>query len=358
MDAFSRILAAAGIRTASSPARGVWASMWGEFATNTTYPSGLRAMVPEFVSREWRKVQYGVPSPQQRSLYTEGEGIVGSWERPYADAMNGRWSKMLQPQIPLAWLIALTTPITGREYRTYYLQSDATNERFKRVLESTNIPTLKLVGAERVVNLHKYGGGIEATYETLRYQRIDKIALHIQQLAARAEAEKVSQILDIMVSGDGNSGTGAIAHTQTGLHSGSTAGTLTLTAYLNYLMQFESPYRATGIIGRNADVLKVMLLSTGSANIPLAFLAATFGSVRPVNQDMANLPIAWHSDAPASTLVAFDGNYAVERVVEIGSTITEVEKYVKQQVEGIYMTETEGYAKMDVNAVRTLDISS
>ena len=357
MDAFQRVLAAGGIVTKSDPLRGIWASRWGDLASNKQH-SGLRSLVPEFVARQWRMVQHGQPQMQQRSLYTSGDGIIGSWERPYADAASGRWDKLLAPQIPLSWLIAITTPISESEYRIYYLQEDTTEERQSRISEGANIPVMMLKGAEHVVNLLKYGGGLEATYEVMRRQRIDKMSMHIQRMAVRSEVDKVSQILGVMVNGDGNSGTGAIAHTQTGLHSGSSSGTLTLRAYLNFLMQFEGPYMCTGIIAQNQKALDVQLLDTGNANIPLAFLSGTFGSVTPVNQAQANTPIAWTADAPANKLVGFDGRLAIERVVEIGSTIAEVERYVRRQTEAIYMTETEGFGKMDKNSVRTLDINS
>lgn len=358
MDAFTRALAGAGIVTKSDPYNGIWASRWIDItdSKHKEFGTALRALAPEFVARTWRKVQFG--GRQRRDLYVAGEGAEGSWERPYADAASARWDTEIAPQIPLDWMVAITTPITSGEYRIYYLTENAADTRTARVAEGTNIPTMTLTGAEHVVNLLKYGGGIEATYEAIRRQRVDKMSMHLRRMAVRAEVDKVSQILGVMVNGDGNSGTGALAHTQTGLHSGSAGGTLTLEAWLAFLQKFEQPYRCTGVIGQNGSTLKLFLLDTGSANIPLAFLSGHLGSVVPVNQDMARTPVAWSSDAPASTLVGFDGTAAIERVVEIGSSISEVEKYVKKQTEAIYMTVVEGFGKLDKNSVRTLDISS
>ena len=60
---------------------------------------------------------------------------------------------------------------------------------------------------------------------------------------------------------------------------------------------------------------------------------------------------------PASKIVAFDNRMAVERIVEIGANINEVDNFIGNQTQLMTMTEVEGFGIDDPNAVKILDIS-
>lgn len=351
-DAFERLMKEAGIRTKSDPVAGYWASNAGAF----TRSAGTKALLTEFFARNWRKVSMG----GERAILLSDAGTAGSWERPYADAMMPRPSQRVEAAIPLSELVAMTTPIDSDSYRSYYMTYDAEQLRQFRVGESADIPIATISGSENNIRLQKYGRGLRASYEDLRRMRVDKLAYYIQWMAVQSEIDKVAAALTVLVNGDGNSGTTPTTHNLTTLDSAATAGTLTIKGWLSYKMQFAQPYTITTSLMQEAVALQVALLNTGSANVPL--VSANLGNlgtgVRPINQFADNVGYGWTSEAPTLKIVGFDRRFALERVTEIGSEIAEMERFITNQTQVMVMSEVEGYATLDANAVKILDVNA
>lgn len=356
LDSFERLLQSAGIATKNQPRYGRYADTFESFFKN----ENTRALLPEWWLRQYRKVSH--QTPEQRAAFLSEDYAAGGWERPYAMADMLRVQKQLQAAIPLAALVAQTTPIDGDTYRAAYLNQAGNESSFRmvRVGESAKIPTMKVSTADRTVTLYKYGRSLDASYEVLRRQRMDKIALFIQLMAIQAEVDKVATVIDVVVNGDGNSGTSAETHNLTTLDAAATAGTLTLKGWLAFQMEFENPYMLGVALAPSAMALQVMLLSAGTANYPIvSFGNMPIGGVTPINQDFAGpVPLGWTSDAPANKIVGWDPRMTVERVFEIGAEIAEVERFTKTQIQSLTMTETEGYAIMDAGASHVLVVNA
>ena len=354
LDAFERMLQQAGIRTVSDPVSGYWASSAEEF----TRTPAARMLATEFFARQWRKASFA--NRQERAILLSGDALVGSFERPYADAMRPRESQQIAPAIPLAELVAMTTAIDSDAYRSYYLTYNAAQLRSYRVGESAEIPIATVASSEHTVRLHKYGRGMRASYEDLRRMRVDKLAWHIRMMAVQAEIDKVAAAITTLVNGDGNSGTTPTSYNLTTLDSGASAGTLTVKGWLSFKMQFAQPYVLTTSLSTEAITLQQVMLNTGSANVPL--VAANLGNLgtgmQPINTFADTTRYGWTSDAPANKIVGFDNRFALERVTEIGSQISEMERYVTNQTQEIVMSEVEGYSILDGNATKILTVNA
>lgn len=355
LDAFGRLLQAADIRVNSLPEYGVQASTYEEFNRNEQ----TRALIPEWLLREWRAVQTGRPF-STRALYSTADGAVGSWERPYAEAMAARTNQQVAPAIPLSELVAITTPINASEYRAYYLENDATKTGMVRVAEGAEVPRVKLTGAEHVINLLKYGRALEASYELLRRQRVDRLALTVRLMAVQAEVDKVGSILSVMVNGDGNNNA-PTTYNLTTLDAAASAGTLSLKGWLAFKMKFANPYVMTGALAQEATALQMLLLNTGSANVPLVNVQqpSGLGAFTQMNSGLRDsVALGWTADAPALKIVGFDRRFAIERVVDVGATITEIEQFITRQVQVLVVTEAEGYAIIEKNAINILNVNA
>src|SRR5262249_153995 len=148
LDAFSRLIKCAGIRTQSLPDIGLFADRFDQFEKNDC----TRALVPEWIARQWRRASLGLSS---RAVYVSDDNALNPLMGPYADAAQIRTTKQLAPAIPLSTLVAMTTPIDTDAYRAYYLQDDASQQRMVRVAEGGEIPKAKLVGSDRTIPLYK-----------------------------------------------------------------------------------------------------------------------------------------------------------------------------------------------------------
>lgn len=354
LDAFGRQLREANIVTRSDPKAGYWASNASLFFET----DAGRALYPEFFTRQWREVAFG--TPQQRAILLSSDGIVGGWDRPYTDAAMPRWNDQFTPAIPLSELVAMTTPISGEDYRSLYMTYDAEQLRMFRVGESAEIPMATLVTSERAIRLRKYGRGLRATYEQLRRMRVDRLAWWIRWMALQSEVDKVAAALTVLVSGDGNANTAATEYDLTTLDPAATAGTLSLKAWLAFRLQFNPPYMLTTALAQIDETLQLILLNSGSANVPLAGLnlAGIGSNLTPINTTADGVRYGWTSEAPNDYIVGFDRRFALEHVMEIGSEISETERFITSQTSMITFTENSAFAIIDPEAAKTLDLET
>jgi hypothetical protein len=358
LDAFERLVKEAEIVTQSDMARGYYASEFQAFDADET----TRALVPEFLNRTWKSVSHGQRF-STRAIYASNDNPLNTLMNPYVDAPGIR-GQQLTPAIPLNELVAMTTPIDSDAYRAYYLlDSDlpAAQLRMVRIGEAAEVPRVKLVGGEHTIRLHKFGRALEVSYETLRRQRIDMVAFHVARMAVQAEKDRVAAAMDVIINGDGNSNTAATSVSLSTLDSSAPANTLTLKAWLAFRMKFVNPYFPTTALAQDSVALQMMLLNTGSANLPLVTMQGFAGNfnIRPINPGLADgLALGWTADAPANKIVAFDRRMALQRVTEVGSDITEVERWTTKQTQTLTMTEVEGFAIIDAGATKILDLSS
>lgn len=352
LDAFQRQLKKAGIITRNNPRAGFWASRAEVFFKTTAG----RALYPEFFAREWRSVVFA--TPQQRAIQLSSDAILGNQERPWAEA-GPYWNNQFAPAIPLSELVAQTSAIQGEDYRSLYMTYDAEALRLYRIGESAEIPMATLDVSRRANQLHKYGRGLRFSYEALRRMRVDKLAWWIRWQALQSEIDKVSAALTVLVAGDGNSGTAATEVDLTDMHPTATPPTLTLQAWINFRMQFTQPYVMTTALMQADEALQVIMLNAGTANMPLAGLnlAGIGNSLTPINPVSDGIRYGWTAEAPDAKIIGFDNRFALEHVTEIGSEITETDKFITNQTEVITMTETSGFGIIDPAATRVLDLA-
>lgn len=357
LDGFQRVLRAAGIVMQSSADEGYVADTFAKWDDHPT----ARGLIPEWMHRIWRRTASGKANDMQtRAVYTSLDTGQGTVLQPISFATDPRYQQ-IAPAIPLSELVARITPIDGGTYEAFYLVNDAPSQRMARVAQGTEIPRVKIVGGDHIFRLKKYGRVIEATYEMLRRQRIDMVQLHIQRIAVQAETDKVAAALDIMVNGDGNSGTAATNYNLTSLDAAAVSGTLTLKAWIAFRTKFQNPYAMTHALAQDAMAQQLLLLNIGSANIPLVALPPMggFGQFTPINPQLADgVRLGLTSDAPANKIVGFDHRFALELVTEIGADIQEIERFVTRQVQAVVLSENNTFAVLDGQAVRVLTVNA
>ena len=353
LDAYQRQLRECGIRTNSFPEQGIWASEASVFFDTTEG----RALYPEFFAREWRKISYA--NRNERAILLSSDAIVGNWDRPYFDAAGPLWNNQFAPAIPLNEIVARTTPISGEDYRSLYMTYDEDELRLFRVGESAEIPLATLTSSPRSIRLKKYGRGLKATYEQMRRSRVDTLAWWIRWQAVQSEIDKLAAALAILVAGDGNSGTGATEYNLLTLDPTATAGELSVLGWTKFRMQFAPPYVMTTALAQIDETLQIITLNLGTANIPLQGynLGGIGNSLTPINATADGIRYGWLDEAPNQKIVGFDRRAALEQVVEIGSEITETERFITNQTQVMVMTENNAFAVLDPAASKVLDLA-
>lgn len=357
LDAFERVLRAAGIVTNPIPEMGIEASTYGE-ATDTPQK---RAMMMEWAARVWRSTRQ-MSAEQKRAILLSGDAAINTLVNQYFDDTTPRTKRLVAP-IPLNLIVARSTGIRGTDYRSLYIVDDLNTDayRLKRVMEGAEIPKTTLVTGEHTIQIHKFGRALLATYEQLRRQRLDRIAFIIQRMALQAEVDKVSDALNTIVNGDGNANTAATVLALTALDTGAVAGTLTLKGWLTFKARFTNAYVPDVVLGTEASILQLLMLPVNTVNgIPLILLPGNdFGSLRNIGTRFgAAIGYGMTADAPALKLVTFDSANTLEEVNEIGGNVSEVERYITNQTQVMTLTEVTGFAIIDANGSKVLNINA
>lgn len=354
LDAFQRQLQQAGIIVRSDVDAGYSSDTWEDFCKDAS----TRTLAYEWVIRTAKRASGR--NPNTRAIYASSDQPTGSVIEPYVNAAQARYTQ-IAPAILLSDLVAMTTPISGDTYRAFYLTSSTTSQRFNRVAQSAEIPRATMVGADRNVTLHKYGKGLDLTYEVMRRARIDIIGLHVARMQIQTEIDRVAAAIDITVNGDGNAGSAATNSNLSTLDSTATLPNLTAKGWLTFKAQYVNPYRLTYVLAQAAPTVQLELLNLGSANIPMVAInaASGLGALNLKQQQLAEgVGLGLTSDAPTLKLVGLDSRFGLEHVTEIGADITEMERFRERQVETIFLSYVDAFIVLDAAANRTLTLNA
>lgn len=316
LDAFERQLKAQKIYTKTVFNKGIFASPMEAFMR--TEESAV--LFPEFVARTVR------------------EAIVEDTMLPY--------------------LIGVDTPINTDSYRTFYVDDQPTKQSKRRVTEAAELPRVTIKGREQTVKIYKYGRAIEASYEVLRRMQVDMLALHVRRIAMQTAKDKVAEIIDVIKNGDGNNNAATVI-AQKDLTT-ATAKKLAAEGLLRFLMEFEE-FPCDTLIGSKDTFVQMVLtnLPTVTTTDLLKFLS--LGATSGVTINSPQLPsgvirVFWHKDIGKWQIYGLNRANGIEQIQEVGSDITEADKFITRQTSVLTVSENNGYSKIFKEATKILDI--
>lgn len=322
LDAFERLMKEAGIVTQSIPEKNIFSSKVETFyRTNEN-----RVLFPEYVARTL------VQAMKQFPLYN--------------------------------YLVAQRTPIDSNVYKASYLDlDDAKNKKateMRRVTEASDLPVAKLRLGSTAVSFYKYGRAVEASYEALRRMDIELFKRHINRIGIDAASNKIDEILAVIKDGDGNNNA-APSHKVKDFDAQAT--TITRTAWIKFLLKFY-PYGANTVVA-NVDgllqILEVLYPKFEVASKMDELLANGLNVKTTLPQGLiANTTLLYAPEAAKiggkEAIYAFDRNNCIEELFEVGSSIQEADKFIKNQTETLTVSENSGFRKIFKDSARILTI--
>lgn len=238
-------------------------------------------------------------------------------------------------------ITAAQTVIDGIDYRaitatTEVLGNDNTGAEGKS-LRAVNVCT-----NNSLVSLKKYGRLFSSTYESLRFQNLDVLALVFKQIGMDLAAEQISDAVSVLVS------TGASAASKV---TAATPGTLAYADLLS-LWSAMSPYQPNVMIAKAATIQDILALTPmQDANAGLNF-HGTGSVVTPIGAKLVM------SDAVSATnIVAIDKNFALQ-MIQSGDIKVEYDKVIEKQLDRAAVSVTVGFSRILKDAVRVLDYTA
>ena len=208
----------------------------------------------------------------------------------------------------------------------------------KDVVEGNEIPTTEVKTKEHLVNLSKRGRMLVASYEAIRFQKLDLFGVMLRQIGAYIQKQQLSDAVRVLMQGDGNNNAAPTFTVGTSPISG-TKGTLKYDQLVEFWGQFD-PFTMNTILCSTAtmtSLLKVAELQnpmTGlnfqGTGVMAAPLGAQLHRTSAVEEDM---------------IIGIDSRYALE-LVRAGDVLVEYDKLIDRQLERAAISTIAGFAKI------------
>ena len=245
-------------------------------------------------------------------------------------------------------IVATTTVIDSMDYRSIYSNPTDADKALEDVEEGAAIPETEVKTKDHLVKLTKRGRMLVASYEALRFQKLDLFSVMLRQIGAHIHKQQLSDAVNVIVNGDGNDNA-AVQYTVGTSPISGTKGTLAYDQLVEFWSQFD-PYTMNTILcstGTMTKLLKVPELQnpmtglnfqgTGKLTTPLGAQLHRTGAVAD------------------GVIIGLDNRYALE-LVRAGDVLVEYDKLIDRQLERAAITAISGFGKICDGASCVLNV--
>lgn len=239
----------------------------------------------------------------------------------------------------LSKICATTTNINSMDYRAidFKLDFDSMTSDQKRSLwsplaEGAAVPEASYTIGNRLVSLKKRGKMFSASYDALRFQRLDVVAVALKRIGAAMAHNITADAMSVIYNGDDASGTNPANAT--------TVNALNFNSLVNFWASF-SPYKLTTLVTSPdvaAELVKLAEFRDSAAGLNF------HGTGKLISPFGAELVCA-DGLLPANAIVGLDKNCALEHLTAGGIEV-EYGKLIDHQLEQVVITSIDGFAKI------------
>ncbi len=247
----------------------------------------------------------------------------------------------MRHQQDLEAILASKTVIHSLDYRSIRID-DSFDKELKQVAEGAFIPQTSIRLNDNLVRLHKRGRMLAASYEAIKFQRLDLFTVALQQIGAYIAKAQMKDAVDLLLNGDAKGQNAAKSIT-------TSATTLAYGDLLTLWNQFED-YEMDTIIASPDMAAAILALSEFKDPQVGANFLSTGKPVTPLGARLIR-----SSAVPEKTLIALDSSCALE-MVSAGAVSVEYDKLIDCQMERAAITSTAGFAKIFPGATVALKV--
>ena len=245
-------------------------------------------------------------------------------------------------------IAATETVFEGMDYRSIASTPSEEDRSLKRVEEGAMLPVTRVKTQENLVRLHKRGRMLVASYEAVRFQRLDLFAVTLRQIGSHIARMHVEDAIDVVIRGDGNGNAAESFQVGSAPISGK-AGSLSYEALLEFWAQFD-PYCMNTMLVPGDVMLRLLKLPELQNPLTGLNFQGTGTLTTPLGARLLRT-----SAMPAGKLIGLDRRYALE-MVRGGQVLVEYDKLIDRQLERSAITSISGFAKLYQGASKVLRI--
>ena len=242
----------------------------------------------------------------------------------------------------LPGVVASTTVFDGLDYRSITSMPTDEEKELKIVSEGAFIPETNIRTKENLVKLRKRGRSLVASYEAIRYQRLDLFTVTLRQIGAYIARTLLKDAIEVIENGDGNGNPAEVM-------SCASAGTLSYADLVDFWNGFE-PYELNTIIAEPAVMAKLLKMEEFRDAAAGLNFHGTGKEITPLGAKLLK-----SSAVKTGTLIGLDKSAALE-MVKTGDVMTEYDKLIDRQLERAVISCTAGFAKIFDGASKVLSV--
>ena len=242
----------------------------------------------------------------------------------------------------LPHITAAVTRIDGMDYRSISSEAVGEEKKLRPVPEGTMIPSTSIKVQANLVKLKKRGRMLVATYEAVRFQKLDLFSVTLRQIGAHIARTQLEDAVDVLINGDGNENPATVTSLEEGR-------ALDYEALVDFWAKFD-PYMMNTLLV-SGDVM-LQLLKLPEFQNPLTGLnfQGTGKLTTPLGATLLRTSVL-----PVKTAVGLDRRFALE-MVRSGDVVVEYDKLIDRQLERAAITTISGFAKVFPKASQVLKV--
>ena len=245
-------------------------------------------------------------------------------------------------------IVATTTVIDAMDYRSIYSNPTDDDKALRDVEEGSEIPTTEVKTKDHMVSLTKRGRMLVASYEAIRFQKLDLFSVMLRQIGAYIQKQQLADAVKVLIDGDGNDNAAVQYSVGTTPMSG-TAGSLGYDQMVEFWGKFD-PYTMNCILCSTGTMTK--LLKIPELQNPMTGLnfQGTGKLTTPLGAQLHRT-----SAVADGKIIGLDNRYALE-LVRAGDVLVEYDKLIDRQLERAAITSISGFGKICDGAAAVLNV--
>ena len=245
-------------------------------------------------------------------------------------------------------ITATTTVIDAMDYRSIYSVPTDEDKELQDVEEGAQIPETEVKTKEHLVSLTKRGRMLVASYEALRFQKLDLFGVMLRQIGAHIQKQQLMDAVNVLKNGDGNDNAAAVFTIGSTPISG-TKGTLGYDQLVEFWGQFD-PYTMNTLLCSTNTMTQMLKIPELQNPLTGLNFQGTGKLTTPLGAQLHRT-----SAVADGVIIGLDNRYALEQV-RAGDVLVEYDKLIDRQLERAAITSIAGFGKICDGAACVLNV--
>lgn len=235
-------------------------------------------------------------------------------------------------------IIASRTEVSSMDYRS--ITTDLSGKDYSdTIAEGGGIPETNITLNEHLVSLKKRGRLLKASYEAIKFQRVDVFNVALRQIGAYIARAQLKDAVGTLIGGSGP---------VPAAEKVSAAGASVVYSDLLKLWSKFDEFEMNVLLASPDMMLELLAISEFKDPATGLNFQATGSLTTPLGAKLIR-----SSAVPSGTIIALDKNYALE-MVTAGGVSVEYDKLIDTQLERAAVTAITGFSKIFPEAVKIL----